>query len=97
MAPIKHVALAKKTPKEVTLDDNVLDMSITIGLKGVDVDKGDIVKLDRLLHDHYMAGMVALERGDTENWLYFRMVCKARVKSLLSFGILTRKYMVGMR
>lgn len=63
--------------KEVNLDDDVLVMSITIGLKGANVDKVDITKLGRLLHKHCMAGMVALERGDTKNCLYFQMVCRA--------------------
>lgn len=40
-----------------------------------------------------MAGVAALERGDTENRLHFQMVCRARTKSALSFGIVVHKYM----
>lgn len=46
MVLIKCVAQAKKAAKEVNLGDDVLDMSITIGLQGADIDKVDIAKLD---------------------------------------------------
>lgn len=93
MGALKCVARAKKPAREVDLNDDVLDMSLTIGLKGVDVCKTNIEKLNRVLEEHYIAGLVALERGDIENRLHFQMVCRARIKSSLSFGILVCKHM----
>lgn len=86
-----------KPPKKVSLTNDILDsnldFSLTIGLKGVDVCKLDIEKLNRLLHNQCLFGLAALERGDTKNHLHFQMVYRACIKLAFLFGILTHKYM----
>lgn len=49
MSKLKVAAWAKKQAKLDEWNDDVLDMSITIGLWGADVCKTDIEKLDRFL------------------------------------------------
>lgn len=92
MPTIKCAAHAKKPAKEVNLTDDILEMSVTVGYKGADISPLDIHKLDRLLNEHCLSGVVALEREDTKNHLHFQMVCRARGKLGLSFALLTIKY-----
>lgn len=96
MVAIRRAACAKKPAKEVKLNDNVLDMSLRIGLKGADICKTNIEKLNCLLEEHCLAGLVTLEREDTKNQLHFQMVCKACVKYALLVEILACKYMAGL-
>lgn len=93
MALMKKATHAPKSANEVELTNNVLDLSVIVWFKGADVIRSDIEKLNRLLTDHYMAGVVALERGDTKNHLYFQMVSQMHIKSALAIGILAHKYM----
>lgn len=78
---------------DIVLPNSILELSVTIGYLGVDVCLEEINKLDLLIHDHCVAGLVALERGDVENSLHFQMVVHARTKSARAFSILVRKYM----
>lgn len=57
MALLRAAARAKKPAKEDEWNDDVLDMSLMIGLKGADVCKTNIEKLDQLLQEHCMAGL----------------------------------------
>lgn len=94
MAKMRAVARAKKPTKVDKWNDDVLDMSITVGLRGVDVCRSDIHKLECLLEElHCIAGICALERGDTKNRVHFQMVYRAQVKYSLSFGIVATKYL----
>lgn len=92
MATMRKAAHASKPAKIMNITNNVLNMSVTVGLLGTNVIKSDIEKLEHVLREHCMVGVVALERGDTENRLHFQMVCTTRCKSALSFGIIVRKY-----
>lgn len=67
---MKKVVRLPKLEKTMSLTNNVLDMSVTIGLLGTDVIKLDIEKLECLLCEHCMISVVALERGDTKNRLH---------------------------
>lgn len=93
MAQLRAIARAKKAAKNGEWNDDVLDMSLTIGLRGADVCRSDIKKLDHLLQEHYLAGIIALKRGDAENRLHFQGVIRARTKSSLSFEVFVRKYL----
>lgn len=69
MATLRKVARASKLAKMVELTNNVLNKSVMVGFKGIVIDT-DINKLNQLLHDHCMVGVVALERGDINNRLH---------------------------
>lgn len=68
-------------------------MSVIVGFKGANIIKSDIHKLKCLLCEYCMAGVIALKRGDIENTLHFQMVCRACIKSVISFGVIVQKYM----
>lgn len=75
MVTLRKAARKVKAAKVVDLSNNVLDMSVTMGFRGANIVKSDILKLEWLLWEHCLVGVIAIERGDIENRLHFQMVC----------------------
>lgn len=60
------IDLTGDEPNDIVLADSVLELYL-----GSDIRPNKINKLDLLIREHYVAGLVALERGDVENFLHF--------------------------
>lgn len=49
--------------------------------------------MEKLLHDHYISGLLSLERGEIECHLHMQMAVRAKTKFARCFWELVRKYM----